>query len=354
MNQGQNASLTNSINGFLSIHKPIGITAHDCIAKLRKLLKHKKIGHSGTLDPMATGVLPVGMGQATRLLRFLPEGKAYRAVIRFGILSDTDDITGQIIERHSAAHLTLDQIQQQLPPLNPQFIGNITQRPPAYSAIHINGQRLYDLARQGKLSPDDIAQIPTRTVHVSAIDILGWQHTDPDHPELTVHITCGTGTYIRSIARDLGAALGTVATLAALERTSSNGFNLEQSYTFSQLEAVNLPQTIRDLILPLDSGIAHLPPIILSAELALRWCQGRAALAESLNFDPSNKTLADQPYIRVYDASSQLLGVGQWQIPASDPPTDDDSSAPPPDINLVSQNLINQPQLQPIVVLQPK
>jgi tRNA pseudouridine55 synthase len=345
------------LNGFLSINKPMGITAHDCIAKLRKLLKHKKIGHSGTLDPMATGVLPVGIGQATRLLRFLPEGKSYRAVIRFGILTDTDDITGQVITHHSAAHLTKEQIQQQLPPLNPQFIGNITQRPPAYSAIHINGQRLYDLARQGKLSPDDLAQIPTRTVNVSAIEILDWQHTDPHHPELTVHITCGTGTYIRSIARDLGTSLGTVATLSALERTSSNGFSLDQTYTFPQLADLIQTQPVPDLILPLDSGIAHLSPITLPPEVAFRWCQGRAALPEVLNLstaEPMATDQADQPYIRVYDESAQLLGVGQWQTP--DPVPHENSSDDSLDLspeNLPPQ-LIQPLQLQPIVVLQPK
>ncbi len=342
-----------NLNGFLSINKPMGITAHDCIAKLRKLLKHKKIGHSGTLDPMATGVLPVGIGQATRLLRFLPEGKSYRAVIRFGILTDTDDITGQIIEQHSAAHLTQAKVQQQLPPFSQQFIGNITQRPPAYSAIHINGQRLYDLARQGKLSPDDLVQIPTRTVYVSAIEILDWQDTDPDHPELTVHIICGAGTYIRSIARDLGTALGTVATLSALDRTSSNGFSLDQSHTFPELADLIHSQPLKSLILPPDSGIAHLSPITLPDEIALRWCQGRAALAgtlsDALNGEFCDQSLTPESYIRVYDELGQLLGVGQWQVPDQDKSDQDES-----DQNPDQDDDLTQPVLQPVVVLQPK
>ena len=197
-------------NGFISIDKPPQITAHDCVSKLRKLLKQKKIGHGGTLDPMATGVLPIAVGNATRLLRFLPEGKAYDAKIRFGIVTNTDDITGEILSDRPCPDLTREQIEQLLP----LFQGEITQRPPAFSAIQVNGQRLYNLARRGEIVEADI---PLRSVKITEIQILDW--TIGDYPELDVAISCGSGTYIRSIARDLGGKLGCGATFSGLKRT---------------------------------------------------------------------------------------------------------------------------------------
>lgn len=147
-------------NGFISIDKPPQITAHDCISKLRKLLKQKKIGHGGTLDPMATGVLPIAVGNATRLLRFLPEGKAYDAKIKFGVVTNTDDITGEVLSDRPCPDLNLDDVEKLLP----LFQGEITQRPPAFSAIQVNGQRLYDLARRGEIVESDI---PLRSVKVT-------------------------------------------------------------------------------------------------------------------------------------------------------------------------------------------
>ncbi|MFM7601150.1 MAG: tRNA pseudouridine(55) synthase TruB, partial [Pseudanabaena sp.] len=176
-------------NGFISIDKPPSITAHDCVSRLRKLLKQKKIGHGGTLDPMATGVLPIAVGNATRLLRFLPEGKAYEARIRFGLVTNTDDITGEVISDRPCPKLTLAEIQKLLP----LFQGKITQRPPAFSAIQVNGKRLYDLARRGEISESDI---PMRSVEITEIRVLNW--TEGDYPELDVAIACGSGTYIRS------------------------------------------------------------------------------------------------------------------------------------------------------------
>ena len=211
------------LDGFIGIDKPPLITAHDCVSKLRKLLKQKKIGHGGTLDPMATGVLPIALGKATRLLRFLPEGKAYDAKIRFGIVTDTDDITGKLISDRPHPDLMLEEVQKLLP----LFQGKIIQRPPAFSAIQVNGQRLYDLARRGEILENDI---PLRSVEISEIRVLNW--TQGDYPEIDVAISCGSGTYIRAIARDLGEKLGCGATLSGLRRTYSNGFDLKSSLSF--------------------------------------------------------------------------------------------------------------------------
>ncbi|MBD2189535.1 tRNA pseudouridine(55) synthase TruB [Pseudanabaena mucicola] len=284
-------------NGFISIDKPPQITAHDCVSKLRKLLKQKKIGHGGTLDPMATGVLPIAVGNATRLLRFLPEGKAYDAKIRFGVTTNTDDITGEVICDRSCPDLTIDRVQKYLP----LFQGTITQRPPAFSAIQVNGKRLYDLARRGEISEADI---PMRSVEISEIRILGW--TSGDYPELDVAITCGSGTYIRSIARDLGEKLGCGATLSGLRRTHSNGFDLDSSLTFDQVAERLRSQDLH--VLAPDHGLHFLPMVLLNEDETRRWCMGQA-LSRSLGSETGDSLV--NGYVRMCDPDRNFLGVSE-------------------------------------------
>jgi len=282
-------------NGFISIDKPPIITAHDCVSNLRKLLKQKKIGHGGTLDPMATGVLPIAVGNATRLLRFLPEGKAYNAKIRFGIVTNTDDITGEVLSDRLCSNLTLDQVEKYLP----LFQGTITQRPPAFSAIQVKGKRLYDLARRGEINESDI---PLREVEVTEIQVLGW--TEGDYPELDVAITCGSGTYIRSIARDLGEKLGYGATLSSLRRTYSNGFNLEASLTFEQVAELMRSQSLK--VLAPDHGLHFLPEVMLDVDQTKRWCMGQAIALQDIS--SSTEKIVSQ-YARMYDFNQNFLGV---------------------------------------------
>jgi len=277
-------------NGFISINKPPLITAHDCVSKLRKLLKQKKIGHGGTLDPMATGVLPIAVGNATRLLRFLPSGKAYNAKIRFGIITNTDDITGEVLSDRPCPNLTLETVQKFLP----LFQGKISQRPPAFSAIWIDGERLYNLARRGEIADADI---PIRSVEITEIKVLGW--TEGDHPELDVAIACGTGTYIRAIARDLGEELGCGATLSGLVRTHSNGFDLDSSLTFDQVDELLRSGDLK--ILATDHGLDFLPMVTLDADQAIRWRMGQAiAIPENLS-----------RYARMYSPEQEFLGVSE-------------------------------------------
>ncbi len=284
------------MDGFLNLHKLADWTSHDCVAKVRRILQTKKVGHGGTLDPAAVGVLPIAIGKATRLLQYLPGGKAYRAVIRFGMQTTTDDLEGEVIYSAPVSELTLDRVRE----IIPQFIGNIIQTPPIYSAIKVDGQRLYKLARSGET--DETVEIPTREVQIDNIEILNW--TAGDFPELEVQIACGGGTYIRSIARDLGAALGTRGVLVFLERNASCGFRLADSITLEELERQQQAGTFMP-VSP-NRGLAHLPAVTLTdAGLVKYWSQGRR-----LPLDEIGCNLILSGYVRVV-AEDRCVGIGE-------------------------------------------
>ncbi len=269
--------------GFLNLNKPGGMTSHDCVAKVRRILQLKRVGHGGTLDPAATGVLPIAVGKATRLLQFLPENKTYEARIRFGVRTTTDDLEGEIIATSPAGELTCEMVKTLLS----QFEGTIEQVPPVYSAIQRGGKRLYELARAG-----ESVEVEVRTVQVSKIEVLAWY--PGEFPEISVAIACGSGTYIRAIARDLGAAAGVGGTLAALTRTESCGMKLADSLTFEQLGS-------HSLITP-NMALQHLNVVTLKDEDARRWCQGQKIAI-------SWKQLSDS--LKVCDEDGRFLGMGK-------------------------------------------
>ena len=203
--------------GFLNINKTEGMTSHDVVAELRRKLKIKQIGHTGTLDPMATGVLPVAIGKASRLIEYLQEDKGYIADIEFGKVSDTFDIEGAV-KFYSDKKISREDIESVLN----NFKGRIEQTTPAYSAVHYKGKRLYELARQG-IIPDDI---PKRIVFVSGIKLLEF---DENKNTAKIEIDCSKGTYIRSIVHDMGLMLGTGAVMSGLIRTKSGLFTINNS-----------------------------------------------------------------------------------------------------------------------------
>lgn len=212
-----------NLNGVLLVDKPKGFTSFDVIGKLRPILKTKKIGHSGTLDPMATGVLPLFIGNATGAIDFLSDNsKTYIATIKFGIATDTYDITGNIIEQ-KFCNLSIDNITEVIK----LYIGEIDQIPPIYSAIKVNGQKLYNIARKGK-----VVDIKPRKVFVDNINILNF---DEEKNELTICVECQKGTYIRSLAHDIGISLNTCACLSYLRRIKSNDFLIENCYTIEEI-----------------------------------------------------------------------------------------------------------------------
>lgn len=289
------------MQGFLNLNKPAGFTSHDCVARVRRLLKLKRVGHAGTLDPAATGVLPIALGRATRLLQFLPQDKAYRATIRFGICTTTDDLEGDLLLAHPAPDLTLDQVAACLP----QFQGVIQQVPPNYSAVQIQGERLYNLARKGKAI---VAQ--ARTVEIFNLTVLDWR--SGDFPEIDLAIACGPGTYIRAIARDLGQALQTGGTLAALLRTLSSGFDLADSLTLEELETQIQAGTFQPI--PADAPLSHLPAVSLLDSNARRWCQGQKLRLDQTSLGvraAGERDLYDYPSWQVHHENGHFLGIGQ-------------------------------------------
>ncbi|MGB3790070.1 MAG: tRNA pseudouridine(55) synthase TruB [Phormidesmis sp.] len=288
------------IHGFINLNKPAGWTSHDCVARTRKLLNTKKIGHGGTLDPLATGVLPLAVGRATRLLQYLPGGKAYRAVVRFGLTTTTDDLEGDIAEQRGATGLEKATVEAALC----QFIGEIEQIPPMYSAIQVEGRRLYDLARSGKT-----VDVPRRRVTIEQLESRSWKAGA--QPELTVDVTCGAGTYIRSLARDLGEAVGTGATLAGLMRTCSSGFGIDQSISLEALEGAIAQGTFS----PVSAGqaMAHLAAIALPPDLARRWQLGqKLEVTQDMSLPQPISGRQDYPPVRILEATTQtFLGVSE-------------------------------------------
>lgn len=280
------------MQGFLNLNKPIGLTSHDCVARVRRLVRLSRVGHGGTLDPAASGVLPIALGKATRLLQFLRHDKAYRATIQFGVSTTTDDMEGEIIASQPSPGLSLEQI---FPALQ-QFQGKIVQVPPKYSAIQVQGKRLYDLARAGKE-----VEVPARTVEVFEIEVLDWRAGD--FPQLDVAIACGTGTYIRAIARDLGRVLQTSGTLARLTRTQSSGFDLANSLSLEVL-ATQLEQETFQPIAP-TVALQHLDDVILPATVAKKWCQGQQIWHQTPDGTALNTPL------KVYDETNNFLGIGR-------------------------------------------
>ena len=240
------------MNGILCVNKPQDFTSFDVVAKLRGILKIRKLGHGGTLDPMATGVLPVFVGTAAKACDMMPDNsKSYCAGFKFGLVSDTQDITGEILKT-SDVPVKYDDIKSVLS----DFTGKILQTPPMYSAVQVNGQRLYDLARKGIE-----VERPTREIFVEKIQITEY------HEETrtgTLEIFCGKGTYVRTLINDIGEKLNCGGIMTSLVRTSSGGFTLDDCYDFDSIKKAVDGNYIEDLIIPTERIFSSLDKIYLN------------------------------------------------------------------------------------------
>ncbi len=278
------------MDGIFNINKPTGITSHDVVAIIRKHLKQKRVGHTGTLDPLASGVLPICVGQATRVAEYLSEsGKAYKAEFHFGTATDTYDAEGTITATASTTELTLNRIEETIE----QFRGPQMQYPPLYSAIKIEGQPAYKRARAG-----ETIVLDPRPIVIYALEILAW-----NPPRLTLAVECSKGTYIRSLAHDLGTQIGCYAYLEALIRTRSGPFILADSITLDHFADAVETNTIQDYSFPSDKAIEQYPAITLDAEEAERVKHGNA-----FSHAPANTS----GLVRVYDMNGVFIAIAEW------------------------------------------
>jgi tRNA pseudouridine55 synthase len=285
----------NPISGLLIIDKPKGLTSHDVVNRVRRLSGQRKVGHTGTLDPMATGVLLVCLGQATRLIEYLTTGrKQYRATIRFGVTTDTLDAEGKIMTRRDASMLTETSLKQILP----KFVGDIEQYPPLFSAIKKDGQPLYKLARAG-----ETVEVDPRLVTIYSLTWCSWQP-----PDLTIDVVCSEGTYIRSLARDIGQMAGPGACLVELTRTANAGWSLDQAVTLETLERAAQPDQAawQKYLYPPDQAISHLPKVVLDEVATSHVQHGRQIKIEHSTIEPS---AAGADVLRAYTPAGEFLAI---------------------------------------------
>ena len=276
-----------SLHGYLVIDKPAGWTSFDVVARARRLLREKRIGHAGTLDPAATGVLPLAVGMATKTLEFLNDAsKTYLAEVTFGVETDSHDIEGRVTHTADAAGLTADAVEATLE----RFRGPGEQVPPMHAAIKVGGQKLYDLARRG----EEIVRVP-RPVTFHCLELLEW-----NPPIATLFVDCSKGTYIRALARDLGATLGTGAYLSNLVRLRAGPFHLCQAFTMAELTQAEFPRAWPWVAIHPDVPVQEWPALVLDQDAARHWRQGTPI--EALN--------GARGPIRAYDFAGNWLGTG--------------------------------------------
>ncbi len=239
------------MNGIINVYKERGFTSHDVVAKLRGILHMKKIGHTGTLDPEAAGVLPVCVGKATKICSLLTDkDKTYEAVVKLGIVTDTEDMTGEILCR-CPVEVTEDTLRQVVS----DFVGELNQIPPMYSAVKVNGKKLYELARQGK-----VVERKARRVTIYGIRLLD---IALDRQEFTMEVTCSKGTYIRTLCHDIGRRLGCGAAMKSLVRTRVDRFVQEEALTLSEIERRVREEGAEKILLPIDAFFSYMPKCIV-------------------------------------------------------------------------------------------
>lgn len=285
------------MEGILAIWKEEGWTSHDVVAKTRGILKVKRIGHAGTLDPMVTGVLPLCIGRSTRVVEYLQERpKAYEATITLGIATDTEDITGDVIERADASHISIEQVKEALQ----SFLGDIMQVPPMFSAVKINGQRLYDLAREGKT-----VERQARPVTIHTINLIEAQLQN-EQPTFRFHVECSKGTYIRTLCVDIGKVLGVPATMSSLVRTMSGGITKEQCLSLEQVKQLMEEQQLANYLLPAEVAINHLPKLIVKTNKIRFALQGQKLYWSDCS---GHEHLLVDEIVRIYDEEHNFVGI---------------------------------------------
>lgn len=279
-------------NGVLNIYKEKGFTSHDVVAKMRGILQQKKIGHTGTLDPDAVGVLPVCLGNATRLADMLTDrDKEYEAAMRLGVKTDTQDLSGTVLEEKPVA-VSEAEVETAIQ----SFAGGYEQVPPMYSALKVNGKRLYELAREGR----EVERRP-RSVSLYRIEILSMQM-----PEVSIRVSCSKGTYIRTLCHDIGEKLGCGASMSSLKRTKSGCFTLDTAITLSKLERLRDEKNVEKVLIPVDAMFdelaqVHVPDIYIKAV--------QNGNLFSLHQIMERRMFGPNEEVRVYDGTGRFYGI---------------------------------------------
>lgn len=291
------------IDGILVVSKPAGPTSHDIIDTVRRLTGVRRVGHGGTLDPFAMGVLPVFMGRATRMVDYhRGDEKAYRAWVVFGSSSTTDDIDGEMTP-------------SEVPPPEREtveaalaaFRGPMEQVPPDHSAVHVGGKRAYELARGGQKP-----ELTARAVVIHELDLVGWDTADPERPMAEVNVRCSAGTYVRSLARDLGAQLGCGAYLGALTRTASGPFRIEEAHSLEQVRKELAAGNTEALLLSPDTGLDHMPMLRVPDRDKEAIARGQIIRVRGQIDGPVDPAavLESAEVVRVLDESGKLVAMG--------------------------------------------
>lgn len=294
--------------GIIPVLKPVDYTSHDVVAVIRRIISMKRVGHTGTLDPKVTGVLPICIGRATRVVEYIQElPKEYEAVLKLGIATDTEDASGQIIEQLDRVECARDDVEK----IISTFIGSIEQVPPMYSAVKVQGKRLYELARQGK----EIER-KARSVNIYRIEVL-YMDLDKPHPEVKFRVLCSKGTYIRTLCVDIGKALGFPAVMSDLVRTAAGQIHIEQCVSLSEIEQLQQEDRLDDIMIPMDQAISHIPSYAIDQDNERRVLQGQKISLTHitpLKLDETSKSvivgdMGTQDQIRLYSQNRQFLGI---------------------------------------------
>jgi len=281
-----NGKLRRQLDGLLILDKASGATSNKCLQQVKHLLGAAKAGHTGSLDPLASGVLPLCFGEATKVSQFLLDSdKVYRATLRLGVITTTADSEGTVLSTCEVPAFTIDQVEQALQ----RFRGRILQTAPAYSALKQDGVPLYKLARAGAHIEPKV-----REVAIHSLELLGWHH-----PELELEVHCSKGTYVRTLAEDIGKALGVGAHLTALRRIKAGPFTLADSLTFDQMQALAAANALESRLQDMDKAIGNLPELQLDQRQTLLLRQGQGVLLEGKS---------GLPNVRVY-CGTEFIGI---------------------------------------------
>ena len=261
------------LSGIINLKKEAGMTSHDAVFKLRKMLKEKKIGHGGTLDPDVTGVLPIAVGKATRLIEYMQEeGKVYEGEITLGFSTTTEDASGEVVE---VTPVSPDLSQEMVDQAMAAFVGQIVQIPPMYSAVKVDGRKLYEYARAGQE-----VERPKRTIEISSFERTSPLVAEGDLVRFTFRVKCGKGTYVRTLSVDLGAKLGYASHMSKLERTGSAGLTLDDALTLAEISDLVEKEDF-SFLRPLELGIGDLPTVELTSEQVTEVSFGRRISLET-------------------------------------------------------------------------